>query len=273
MKSVPRRPAAVAALCLALSPASASAQQRTPQQRTPQRPSAAPSTPAAVTWRDDFDAARLDPARWEPFGFEGDRNTTVDIRDGQLRLRGKVGSRAGVRTRRMFVSDRYVVEGTVVKAGYIAPDPRPAPSGVSPAAPEPEVRAGGEHGVSKAAFQDDPSAQADLPAGNAILTLVFDDTGTNRIEWLLTSEGVFEAWAVLHNRGERLDMGNIGTRVPSPKLAIERRGDDFSFMVNGQVAFTRTIRGVPRAFRVFLYGFSSSENAWDAVRVSVPARE
>jgi hypothetical protein len=239
------------------------------QQRTTGRTAAPSSALASGEWRDSFDGRRLDPAEWEPFGFEGDQTATADVSDGQLRLRGKVGSRAGVRTRPMFVGDSYVVEATVTRIGRIVPDPSPTPSGVSPAAPEPEVHAGDEHGVSKGAFQEDPSAEADLPAGNAILTLLFDDTGDNRIEWLLNSEGVFEAWAVLHNRGERLDMGNIGTRVPNPRLAIARRGDEFSFMLNDRVAFTRAVRGVPRAFRVFLYGFSSSENGWDAVRVSV----
>jgi len=262
MKNLPGRTAA-AVLTLGLSAfwRTAPAQQRA----TP----VASSTAARDEWSDRFDAKALDPAKWEPFGFEGDRKPTIEVRSGQLRLRGRVGSRAGVRTRPMFVGDSYVVEATVTKAGYIVPDPNPAPSGVSPAAPEPELQAGDEHGVSKGAFQEDPNEEADLPAGNAILTLLFDDTGDNRIEWLLNSEGVFEAWAVLHNRGERLDMGNIGTRVPNPRLAIARRGDEFSFMLNGQVAFTRAIHGVPRAFRVFLYGFSSSENAWDAVRVSV----
>src|SRR3712207_9371107 len=97
------------------------------------------------------------------------------------------------------------------------PGPSPTRSGVSPAAPEPETPGADEHGVRKGAFQEDPNAQPDLPAGNAILTLLFDDTGYNRIEWLITSEGVFEAWAVLHERGERLDMGNIGTRVAKPR--------------------------------------------------------
>jgi len=261
MTSLPGRTAVVLALCLGPLWRTAPAQQRAT--------SPASSPPASTEWSDRFDARRLDSAKWEPFGFEGDRKATVEVRNGQLRLRGKVGSRAGVRTRPLFVGDSYLVEATVTKAGYIVPDASPAPSGVSPAAPEPEVPVAEGHGVSKGAFQEDPNEQADLPAGNAILTLLFDDTGHNRIEWLLTSVGVFEAWAVLHDRGERLDMGNIGTRVPNPRLAIARRGDEFSFMVNDQVAFARTVRGVPRAFRVFLYGFSSSENAWDAVRVSV----
>jgi hypothetical protein len=263
MMNLPGRTAAVVALWLGLFSEAAPA-----QQRAPGRPSATPRS-SASEWRDSFDAGRLDPAKWELWGFEGDRRATVDVRSGRLRLRGKVGSRAGVRTRPMFVGDSFVVEATVAKAGSIVPEASTPSSGVSPAAPEPEVPAGGERGVSKAAFQEDPSEQPDLPPGNAILTLLFDDTGYNRIEWLLTSEGVFEAWAVLHDRGERLDMGNIGTRVQNPRLAIARRGNEFAFVVNDQVAFSRTIRGVPRAFRVFLYGWSSSENAWDAVRISV----
>jgi hypothetical protein len=37
-----------------------------------------------------------------------------------------------------------------------------------------------------------------------------------------------------------------------------------------QVGLTRTIKNMPRGFHVMLYGFGSSENHWDAVRVTTP---
>ncbi|MGH9901636.1 MAG: glycoside hydrolase family 2 TIM barrel-domain containing protein [Pyrinomonadaceae bacterium] len=47
-----------------------------------------------------------------------------------------------------------------------------------------------------------------LPLGFAALTILFDGSGRNRVEWLLTSEGTFEAHAVVDGRGERLDNRN-----------------------------------------------------------------
>jgi hypothetical protein len=38
-------------------------------------------------------------------------------------------------------------------------------------------------------------------------------------------------------------------------------------MLNGEAGLRKTIKNLPRAFHVMLYGFSSSENNWDSVRV------
>jgi hypothetical protein len=92
---------------------------------------------------------------------------------------------------------------------------------------------------------------------------------------MLTSEGTFEAWSVVDGRGERLDDRKLGTKMKNPVLAIVRRGDEFLFVLNGpdsppqeaQVGLRKTIKNMPRTFHVMLYGFGTSENNWDALRV------
>src|ERR1700737_2931726 len=44
--------------------------------------------------------------------------------------------------------------------------------------------------------------QGGLALGTAVLTVLFDDSGRNRIEWILTSEGTFEAWTVVNGQSE-----------------------------------------------------------------------
>ena len=199
--------------------------------------SAKPSAPAAASppvdeWVDTFDAPQLDAAKWELFSLEGG-NGKVEIKEGQLRMRGHSGSRAGVRSKQTFSADRFIVEATIAKVGTAMPEPN----------------------------------SSALPIGNAILTILFDSSGRNRIEWLLTSEGTFEAWSVIDGRGERLDNRNLGTKAKNPVIGIVRRGDEFLFMLNGEAGLRKTIKNLPRAFHVLLYGFSSSENNWDSVRV------
>jgi hypothetical protein len=82
-----------------------------------------------------------------------------------------------------------------------------------------------------------------------------------------TSEKTLEAWAVVDGAGERLDDRQLGTKVKNPTLGIVRRGDEFLFMLNGQQGLSKTIKNMPRSFRVMLYGWSSAENHWDSVRV------
>lgn len=228
---------------------------------------AAQAPVAPEEWHDDFAGSSLDAAKWEAFTFEGEPGARVEVRGGQLRLRGKVGARSGVRTRRMFISDRYLLEATLAQVGPALPEAKEL--GIAeegPRAPEPEPQ--GKEGIRKSI-----GPLANQPPGWAILTLLFDDAGKNRIEWILRTDNTFEAWAVLNDRGERLDLNNIGTRVRNPRLGIERRGDVFRFLVNGQVGLEKIVRNVPRAFRVFLYGFSSSQNDWDALRVSLAGDE
>jgi hypothetical protein len=193
---------------------------------------AAQAQPGVEEWGDNFDGVTLDANKWELFNFGGG-NSKIEVRDGQLRMRGLTNSRSGVRSKPSFTSDRFIVEGTVAKVEEAMPDP----------------------------------GSKTLPIGNAILTILFDGSGRNRIEWLLTSEGTFEAWAVVDGQGERLDNRKLGTREKNPTLGIVRRGDEFLFMLNGQEGLRKTIKNLPRAFHVMLYGFSSSPNSWDSVRV------
>jgi hypothetical protein len=204
------------------------------------QPSASPSArqnpstaPAVNEWIDNFDGSILDAARWERHTFEGGGGGRVQVEGGQLRMRGMGGSRSGVRTQATFTGDRFIVEATVARVGAALPVP------------------GGPSTVS----------------GNAILCVLFNGSERNRIEWILTSEGRFEAWSVVNGRGERLDNNSLGTQNRTPTIGIVRRGDEYLFVLNGEVGLQRTIRNTPRNFRVMLYGFGSSENNWDSVRV------
>lgn len=192
--------------------------------------------PALDEWRDDFNSQALDETKWERFTFEGGSGGKFKIENGELRMRGAGGSRSGVRSKAEFTGERFVVNAKLAK--------------VESALPEPDQRT--------------------LPIGNAILTILFDGSGRNRIEWILTSEGTFEAWSVVDGRGERLDAHNLGTKEKAPTLSVARRGDDFYFALNGQVGLQKTIKNLPRSFHVMLYGYGSSENDWDWVSVVTP---
>jgi hypothetical protein len=209
-----------------------------------QTPSASPSQAAAPQfdqWEDDFNGKALDAAKWERYTFEGGGGGKLELKDGQLQQRSMSRTRAGIRSKQEFTSDRFIVEAHVSKVG--------------PQLPEAGDKA------------------ADL--GFATLTVLFDGSGRNRIEWIFTSEGTFEAWAVVDGRGERLDNRKLGTKMKNPVIAIVRRGDEFLFVLNSpdsppeaaQVGLTKTIKNMPRSFHVMLYGFGTSENNWDSVRV------
>ncbi len=211
------------------------------------QPSASPagqSAPQFDEWRDDFDGTALDAAKWERFTFEGGGGGKLEIKDGQLRLRSMSGTRAGVRSKKEFSSDRFIAEAQVARVGAQLPE-------------------SGDKG-------------GDL--GFAGLTILFDGSGRNRVEWILTSAGTFEAWSVVDGRGERLDNRKLGTKIKNPVIAIVRRGDEFLFVLNApdapaeaaQVGLTKTIKNMPRAFHVMLYGFGSSENNWESARVVTP---
>lgn len=187
----------------------------------------------AVEWTDSFDGDKLDETKWERYTFEGGGGGKVEVREGQLRLRSAAGTRAGVRSREQFAGDRFIFEATVARVGRQLPE----------------------------------AGKRDSDLGFATLCVLFDGSGRNRIEWLLTSENTFEAWAVEDGRGERLDNRGLGTKEKNPTLAIVRRGDEFLFMLNGEVGLSRTVKNMPRKFHVMLYGFGSSENDWESVRV------
>lgn len=211
------------------------------------QPSASPAqggAPQFDEWRDNFDGAALDASKWERFSFEGGGGGKLEIKDGQLRQRSMSRTRAGVRSKQEFNSDRFIFEAQVAKVG-------------------PQLPESGDRG-------------GDL--GFAGLTILFDGSGRNRIEWILTSAGTFEAWAIVDGRGERLDDRTLGTKIKNPVLAIVRRGDEFLFVLNGpdsppeaaQVGLTKKVKNLPRSFRIMLYGFGSSENDWDSARVVTP---
>jgi hypothetical protein len=206
-----------------------------------QRTQPAQQPPAFDDWSDDFTGEQLDESKWERFSFQGAGGGKLEVKGGQLRLRSANETRAGIRSRQSFTSDRFSVEARVARVG-------------------PQVLAPGDKG-------------SDL--GFASLTILFDGSGRNRIEWILTSEGTFEAWSIVDGQGERLDNRKLGTKLKNPVLGLVRRGDEFLFVLNGpdsppseaQVGLRKTIKNLPNTFRVMLYGFGSSENEWDSVRV------
>ena len=229
----------ISLICLAASVSAAqqpsAAPEQSPTPSSTQQPGSQ-AAPAIDEWGDDFNGKELDQTKWERFTFEGGSGGKVELKDGQLRMRSMSGTRAGVRSKPTFVSDRFIVEATIGHVGAAMPEP-------------------GSSGV---------------PPGNAILTVLFDSSGRNRIEWLLTSEGIFEAWAMIDGRGERLDNRKLATKLKNPTLSIARRGDDYFFALNGQVGLQSTVKNMPRAFHVMLYGFGTSENNWDSVKVVTP---
>lgn len=210
------------------------------QPQPTQSPAAQPGQQLAVDeWIDEFDGKTLNEDKWERFTMEGGGGGKVEVDGGQLRMYGMGGTRTGVRTKPTFISDRFIVEATIAQ--------------VSAGVPEP--------------------GQSGTPMGNAILTILFDGSGRNRIEWLLTSEGRFEAWSVVEGKGERLDNRNLGTKTEHPTLSIARKGDDYFFALNGEVGLQKSVKNMPRGFRVMLYGYGSSINNWDSVRVIVPKKK
>lgn len=194
-------------------------------------------------WSDDFSGDRLDEAKWEKFTFEGASGGKLEVRDGEVKIRSAARTRAGIRTKNAFSGDRWIVEAKLAKVGAGLPER-------------------GSNGPT---------------LGFAALTILFDGSGRNRIEWILTSEGTFEAWSIVDGRGERLDNRKLGTKMKDPVLAVVRRGDEFLFVINdpqgkpedAQVGLTATIKNLPKSFHVMLYGYGSSENNWDAARVVV----
>jgi hypothetical protein len=211
-----------------------------------QQTSSTPNNPQAAfnIWSDEFNDKALDESKWERFSFEGGGGGKVEMKDGRLHLRSMNKTRSGVRSKQEFTGDRFSVEAAVAKVGNQILEP------------------------------GDKSS----PLGFAALTIMFDSGGRNRIEWIFTSENTFEVWSVVDGQGERLDNRKLGTKLKNPVLAVVRRGDEFLFVLNGpdsppqdaQVGLTKVIKNMPRSFRVMLYGFGSSENDWDNVRVVTP---
>jgi hypothetical protein len=229
---------AIAALCVA----SSSSRSGGARAQTPSNGSTPQATPPQLDqWGDSFDGEKLDETKWERFTFEGGGGGKLEVANGQLKLRSASKTRAGVRSRQSFTAERFSVEAAVAKVEQQLPDPGDKAS----------------------------------PIGYAALTLLFDGSGRNRVEWIYTSEKTLEAWSVVDGVGERLDNRKLALKFDNPVLAIIRRGDEFLFVVNkpdgkpedAQVALQKTVKNLPRTFRVMLYGFGSSQNNWDDVRV------
>ncbi len=208
------------------------------QQQNDQSPAQSVKPPAVDEWSDDFNGKGLDQTKWERFTFEGGSGGSLKVEEGNLRMRGVSGARSGVRSTKTFTGDHFVINAVLAKVGAALPE----------------------------------AGQSGAPVGNAILTVLFDSSGRNRIEWILTSEGMFEAWAIVDGRGERLDNRNLATKATNPTLSIARRGDEYLFALNGQVGLQKPVKNLPRSFRVMLYGYGSSENNWDSVQVLVPKK-
>ena len=153
-------------------------------------------------------------------------------------MRGAGQSRSGVRSKQNFHADRFYVEASLSKVVEQLPQ---------------------------------PGAAAYVP-GYAIVTVLFDGTATNRLEWILRSDGGFEAWAMIDGKSERLDNRKLGTKEKTPRLGIARRGDQIFFMLNREVGLQHTIRDLPQDFKVMLYGFGSTENHWAAIYVQTPKK-
>ena len=200
--------------------------------------------PQFVEWADDFLGDKLDETKWGKFTFEGASGGKLEVKDGQVKIRSSAQTRAGIRTKENFAGEIFAVEASVAK--------------VSAGLPEP--------GTNR------------LPLGFATLTILFDGSGRNRIEWMVTSEGTMEAWSVVDGRGERLDNKKLGTKMKNPVLLVVRRGDVFRFYINepkgkpqdAQLGLETTIKNLPKNFHVMLYGYGTSENNWDSVRITVP---
>ena len=209
-----------------------------------QQPTPQPTPPQFEEWTDEFSGEKLDPAKWEKFTFEGGSGGKLEVKDGEVRIRSANKTRAGIRSVRAFSADRFIAEAQVAKVGDAYPEPGSSASTI----------------------------------GFAALTILFDGAGRNRIEWILTSEGTFEAWAVTDGRGERLDNRKLGTKMKDPVLSVVRRGDEFLFMINSangkpeeaQVGLKTTIKNMPKSFHLMLYGYGSSENNWNRARIVVP---
>jgi len=219
---------------------SASAQDKSP---SPSPNSATSNAPQIQEWSDDFAGDKLDEKKWEKYTFEGGSGGKLEVKDGEVRIRSGSKTRAGIRSKDTFRGEKFAIEARTAKVGAAYPVP-------------------GESGST---------------LGFGALTILFDGAGRNRIEWILTSEGTFEAWAVTDGRSERIDNRKLGTKIKNPVLMVVRKGDEFSFYINdpkaapqdAQLGLKTTVKNMPKSFHVMLYGYGSSENNWDSVLVSV----
>ena len=202
-------------------------------QPSPTKP--AQTAPALTEFKEEFDGTALDSKKWEQYSLGGVGK--IKVNDGKLITGGASGSRSGIRSVQSFTSDKFAVSAKIAK-----------------------VAAG-------------LSDESGTPTGNAVLSIMFDNSGVNRLEWILTTEGRFEAWLMRDGQSERLDGKNLGTKEKSPIIGIGRRGDDYFFMLNGEVGMKKTIKNLPSTFRVMLYGFGTSKDEWESVSILTPEQK
>lgn len=195
----------------------------------------APNAPALVEFKEEFDGAVLDAKKWEQYSLSGAGK--IKLEKGKLLTSGANDSRTGVRTVQPLTGERFLVNAKIAKVS--------------------------------AALSD----AAGTPTGNAILSVMFDNTGVNRLEWLMTTEGRFEAWLIRDGKSERLDGNNLGTKEKSPMIGIGRRGEDFFFMLNGEIGLQKKIKNLPATFRVMLYGYGTSKDEWESVSIVTPEQK
>ena len=201
------------------------------------------TAPQFEEWNDQFSGDKLDETKWEKYTFEGGSGGKLEVKDGEVRIRSTAKTRAGIRSVQSFTGDKFIAEAHLAKVGDGYPD---------------------------------PNSNASV-LGFGSLTILFDSSGRNRIEWILTSEGTFEAWVIRDGRGERLDNKKLGTKMKNPVMSVVRRGDEFLFVINSpdgkpedaQIGLKTTIKNMPKTFHLMLYGYGSSENNWDSARVVV----
>ncbi len=209
------------------------AEQAPAQQPAPAQP---PSAPQLQEWLATFEGGDIDQARWEKFSFEGDPGVSVKVEKGELHMKGVNNSRAGIRSKPMFSGERFIVDAKLAKVGKRLPTRGSA---------------------------DD--------TGFAVVALLFGGSDLNRLEWILRSDGRLEAWLMRANEpSQQLDNHKLGIKFSDPTLGIARKGDDFLFLVNGEVGMQKNIPGFVKDFKVMLYGFGSSQNDWKSVRVVTP---
>ncbi len=227
------RTLAIAGMLLAIANRGVAQQTSPPQNQSTPATQTPTAQPAIEEWGDDFDGEKLDESKWEAYTFEGGGGGKIEVKDKQLKMRGAGSSRSGVRSKQSFRSERFYVEATLAKVGPRTPQ----------------------------------QGEQAFPPGFAIVAVLFDGNPANRIEWLLRSDGIFEAWQSVDGRMTRVDNGKLATKEKTPKLGIARRGEKVFFMLNREVGLESTIRGVSPNFKVMLYGYGSSENAWDSFAV------
>jgi hypothetical protein len=194
-----------------------------------------PAAPVLAEVKEEFDGDALDAKKWEQYSLNGVGK--IKLEKGKLQTSGATDSRAGIRSVPTFTGERFLVSAKIAK-----------------------VSAG-------------LSSESRAPLGNAILTILFDNAGVTRLEWLMTHEGRFEAWLIRDGKSERLDGNNLGTKEKSPTLGIGRRGEDYFFMLNGEVGLQKNIKNLPLNFRVMLYGFGTSKDEWESVSIITPEQK